>query len=350
VGAPRRDSDDGVIIDRGMVYVYEYQSGISTLLNTFEGSFEGGLTGSSLALAQDPVDLHWFLAAGAPAASSLQGRVENWHAFPADLSVWFTNTALQASGSSAESEFGISLSITENDLVVGAPAADGGLGLVYAFRRDVLYGWESSQVLTMPGDQEEGRFGSSLSLSSDRLAVGAPLNRSPLLTRLGVVFVFEHLPGESNWIRTDFLRPLGLRAGDKLGESVSIAGNLVFAGAPDADDDGILSGVVYALAVLLEDCNGNGIDDSIDIYLGEESDLNANGVPDQCENIGCDADVNQDGVVDGLDLGILLQEWGAIEKNDELSIRADLNLDGEVDGVDVGVFFAAWGYICKDIP
>jgi len=49
-------------------------------------------------------------------------------------------------------------------------------------------------------------------------------------------------------------------------------------------------------------------------------------------------------------LGILLQEWGAIEKNDELSIRADLNLDGEVDGVDVGVFFAAWGYICKDIP
>ena len=350
IGAPRRDSDDGVILDRGIVYVYEYQNGIASLLTTFDGSYQDGLTGSSLAISQNPIDLHWFLASGAPTASSLQGRIENWHAFSADLSLWFANTPLQSNGSSAETEFGISLAMTEKDLVVGAPAADDELGRVHTFTRDGAYGWESSQVLTMPGDQEEGRFGTSLSLSSDRLSVGAPLNRSPLLSRLGAVFVFEHPPGGSNWIPTDFLRPIGLRAGDKLGESVSITGNLVFAGAPDADDDGILSGVVYALAVILEDCNGNGVDDSIDIYLRDESDLNANGVPDQCENIGCDADVNQDGVVDGLDLGILLQEWGSTEQNDELSLRADLNQDGEVNGTDVGVFFAAWGYICKDIP
>jgi hypothetical protein len=350
VGAPRRDTDLGQINDRGMVYVYEYQSGILTLLNTLEGQFDDGLLGTSVALSQDPLDLHWFLASGAPKASFSQGRVEHWHAFPTDTGQWFANPPLQPGTSSEDTEFGISIAMTHTDLVIGAPAADGNLGRVEAYQRDIGFGWESPQVLTMPGDQEEGRFGTALSLSSDRLAVGAPLRRSPLLPRLGAVFVFEHLVGSSVWIPTDFLRPLGLRAGDELGESVAIAGNLVFAGAPDADDDGILSGVVYALAVQLEDCNDNGIDDSIDIFLGEASDLNANGVPDSCENIGCDADINNDGIVNGVDLGLLLQEWGPVIPGDNGSESADLNLDGVVNGIDVGVFFAAWGFVCEEKP
>lgn len=34
---------------------------------------------------------------------------------------------------------------------------------------------------------------------------------------------------------------------------------------------------------LEQDCNGNGIEDSVDISFGSSSDENANGVPDECE-------------------------------------------------------------------
>jgi hypothetical protein len=49
------------------------------------------------------------------------------------------------------------------------------------------------------------------------------------------------------------------------------------------------------------------------------------------------ADINNDGVVDGNDLGILLSEWGPGMS------RADLNRDGAVDGTDLGMLLAAWG-------
>ena len=46
------------------------------------------------------------------------------------------------------------------------------------------------------------------------------------------------------------------------------------------------------------------------------------------------ADLNNDGYVDGTDLGILFGYWGSDE--------ADLNGDGQVDGQDIGVLLTQW--------
>jgi len=48
------------------------------------------------------------------------------------------------------------------------------------------------------------------------------------------------------------------------------------------------------------------------------------------------ADLNQDGIVDGADLGILLAAWGT-------SGPGDLDGSGTVDGADLGVLLAEWG-------
>jgi len=48
-------------------------------------------------------------------------------------------------------------------------------------------------------------------------------------------------------------------------------------------------------------------------------------------------DLNGDGIVDGADLGILLNAWG------QDGGPADLNRDGVVDGADLGILLAAWG-------
>ena len=50
----------------------------------------------------------------------------------------------------------------------------------------------------------------------------------------------------------------------------------------------------------------------------------------------CPADLNADGVVDGVDLGALLGAWGAAGPT-------DLNGDGVTDGADLGVLLGAWG-------
>jgi len=82
------------------------------------------------------------------------------------------------------------------------------------------------------------------------------------------------------------------------------------------------------------DCNGNGILDSCDIASGFSLDLNGNGIPDECETAPS-ADLNGDGVVDGADLGILLNNWGG-------SGVGDLNGDGTIDGADLGILLNAW--------
>ncbi|MFO0872983.1 MAG: hypothetical protein U0575_03305 [Phycisphaerales bacterium] len=107
---------------------------------------------------------------------------------------------------------------------------------------------------------------------------------------------------------------------------------------------------VYYLRIGDYDCNGNGVGDTIDIANGA-GDCNGNGIPDTCEIAAgvladsdgdgipdiCDnpADLNNDGVVDGADLGLLLAAWGTTGPG-------DLNGDGVVDGADLGELLAWW--------
>ncbi len=52
---------------------------------------------------------------------------------------------------------------------------------------------------------------------------------------------------------------------------------------------------------------------------------------------GIPGDINGDGVVDGADLGLLLNLWGTAGPD------GDLNGDGIVDGADLGLLLANWG-------
>jgi hypothetical protein len=54
----------------------------------------------------------------------------------------------------------------------------------------------------------------------------------------------------------------------------------------------------------------------------------------------CPADLNNDGVVDGADLLILLSAWGPVTP---VTVCMDLNGDGVVDGVDLLILLASWG-------
>ena len=61
----------------------------------------------------------------------------------------------------------------------------------------------------------------------------------------------------------------------------------------------------------------------------------ANGTP-------CPADLNGDGVVDGLDLGTLLAQWSGLPGSPVCPCSADLDGNGVVDGLDLGQLLADW--------
>ena len=102
-------------------------------------------------------------------------------------------------------------------------------------------------------------------------------------------------------------------------------------------------GLSMALPPLFEwsaDCNGDGVVDYGQILQGQLPDVNSNGVPDGCEQPACsDVDLVADGYVNGLDLGILLGQWGTAST----AATADFDKDGAVDGFDLGCLLLHWG-------
>lgn len=53
---------------------------------------------------------------------------------------------------------------------------------------------------------------------------------------------------------------------------------------------------IFSVGCVVDDCNGNGIEDSIDIGLAESEDLNGNGIADECE------DCNGNGMLDDIEI------------------------------------------------
>lgn len=102
--------------------------------------------------------------------------------------------------------------------------------------------------------------------------------------------------------------------------------------ALDADFDADLA----ALLALL-DCDGNGVDDKLDIARGDLHDANHNMVPDECE---CLADWNSDGIVSVPDIFAFLASWFAGD--------ADANHDGVTSVPDIFAFLALWFAGCPD--
>ena len=72
------------------------------------------------------------------------------------------------------------------------------------------------------------------------------------------------------------------------------------------------------------------------ITIRQQFTVKARGLP------ACPGDLNGDRVVDGADLGAMLESWGTCAG----SCAADLNGSGSVDGDDLAVLLASWGGDC----
>ena len=60
-----------------------------------------------------------------------------------------------------------------------------------------------------------------------------------------------------------------------------------------------IEGFVQSVNCVIDDCNGNSIDDSIDISAGDSDDVNGNGVPDECEDCNGNGTLDSDDIAGG---------------------------------------------------
>ena len=132
---------------------------------------------------------------------------------------------------------------------------------------------------------------------------------------------------------------LGWPQQNKLGDyydmvSFNDAAHLAFAATFNGEQD------VYYLRIA-PDCNQNGLHDGTDILDGLSLDCDGDGRPDECEFPGCAgillADMNCDGLTDVLDIPRFVDTL----VGGTYTCQADLNQNGVVEGTDVAPFTAA---------
>jgi hypothetical protein len=146
-------------------------------------------------------------------------------------------------------QFGNSLSLYGNTLVVGARLADTtdvNTGAAYVFGRHEGGTNQWGQIRQLNADSLGGdQFGAGVSVFESEIAVGAP-HADETVEGAGSVYRFQRDFGGTNaWGLVTVLGASDAELGDKLGESVSVHGGIMIGGASWNDDAGSRSGSAY---------------------------------------------------------------------------------------------------------
>ena len=167
--------------------------------------------------------------------------------------VWSQHAKLTASDGAANDEFGISVAVDGYTILVGAHQDDhngADSGSAYVFTRPDT-GWadgtETAKLTASYGEATD-EFGISVAVDDDTIVIGARQDT----TRNGAVYVFtEPANGWADGTETaKFTAPDGA-AGDRYGHSVGASGDNVLVGAPsfDSTNDSGGTGAAYLLRV-----------------------------------------------------------------------------------------------------
>jgi hypothetical protein len=250
VGAPNDDSSG---TDNGSAYVYDLGSATPTMpvRSIAYFSLTGGQAsafGTAVAIAGTR------LCVGAP------GDDPNANTDAGTVLVYDLTQPLQmpvatlaaASGGSFNGRLGTSVALSGNRLVAGAPQTSGGgsapgSALLFDLSTPAPPGpTPMAPVATFPNPAPSGitQFGRTVGIASGRVAVGAPQDSAGAFMA-GSVYMYQ-LPAGSPTALTATLSGLSSPApGDRFGSSVAISGMRAVVGAPYDDSAGSNVGQAY---------------------------------------------------------------------------------------------------------
>jgi hypothetical protein len=182
--------------------------------------------GTSVSISNDTA------VVGAPGDNSDKGAA---YVFVRDSlsGAWTPQQTLLASDGAAGDRFGASVSISGNNIAIGAAGRDSDTGAVYTFNRSGTT-WTQATTLT---DESASMLGYSVSIQGLTLVAGAPYTTIGAKVNVGNAYAFTSLDGGLTWQQQFPLQVVTgqARSGDHLGWSVALSGNTALVGAPDDD-------------------------------------------------------------------------------------------------------------------
>ena len=150
------------------------------------------------------------------------------YVFRRTSSGWIEEAALVSPGPETfQGNFGSSVALDGELLLIGAPRERLDSGNAYAYRR-VADRWQFVERLAAPSAFTQHRFGSSVALSNDRALIGAPQFNTGLQQRPGFVCALEW--DGSAWIEDVVLQPNSPNGRDLFGSSIALEGDTALIG------------------------------------------------------------------------------------------------------------------------
>lgn len=152
---------------------------------------------------------------------------------------WIPAQLLTAPTPRLAGRFGDSLAIRGDVLAVGAPLEDSGSGAVYIFVRSGGVWTFSARIL--PPWLDARRFGWSVSLYGDKLAIGCPMAN----VSRGAVFIYRrNAVGAWEWLQQ--IDDPAMASDDYFGTSVALYGDWLLASNPGQTVSDVRAGAVHA--------------------------------------------------------------------------------------------------------
>ena len=155
-----------------------------------------------------------------------------------------TQTArLTASDAAAGDEFGTSVAVHEDTIVVGAPEEDiGARGSAYIFTRPANDWADMTETAALRGESGGDRFGRSVAMHGDTVVVGAfevngARGAAYLFTKRAATGVWDDWDDTSASNATPKLTASDRASGDRFGRAVAMDGDTIVIGAPYHDYD-----------------------------------------------------------------------------------------------------------------
>ena len=211
--------------NRGEVYVFTRGATWSLEDNLRAGDEETGNDfGSSVALSGDTI------VAGAGAADFQGNNSGAAYVFVRSGTTWSQQQKLLPAEVVADDQFGASVSISGDTLVVGAPTHDApgaDSGAAWIYTRSGMT-WSLQQKLA-PGPALS-QFGSAVSVSGDTAIIGATEDDSAA-SNAGAAYVYTR--SGSTWTQAQQLVAGDAFSNDRFGASIALSGGAVVIGAPE---------------------------------------------------------------------------------------------------------------------
>ncbi len=346
--------DDNNDPNTGSAYVFTCASGVWSQQQklTVSDANTGDKFGGSVSISNDTI------VVGAYGDDDYKGSA---YVFTRTASVWNEQQKLTSSDRAQGDNFGCSVAIDTNTIIVGAYNHDHSsyqdAGSAYVYERQGT-AWVEQSVLWSSDSNQADHFGCSVALDGNWAVIGAYECDIGDVCDAGAAYVF--IKNDANWVeRQKLFDANGPNISDDFGRSVAIEGDTILAGCPYHLVDGEPAGAVFefvrdgqtwvqrGLLTAPDSNEDDGFGSSVALSAGrlvvgssydDDAGLNSGSAHIFGDTVTADFDGDSD--VDFYDFDILADYW--LQTNPLVDIAPMPAGDGIVDIYDLAVLCDNW--------